>query len=220
LPTAGGLSTITADLGSSRTVNAFCIGRSTLGTNAGTIELFYSDTGIGGPWTSFATAISPSDERQFYTFDDSGESHQYWQVQMTSVVASELNLLFIGSDFEVSEGQYAGTTPPFLNRADSIQVNQTQGAVFVGAAILSENTKVNFKYEHLSQEFVRTTWEPFRLHGRTKPYWLLWNSEGKPDEASWAKPAGAFPNPGNESDGFMSVSLKSDALPTLVTLTQ
>ena len=220
LPSAVGLSTITADLGSSRTVNAFCIGRSTLGTNDGTIELFYSDTGTGGPWTSFATAISPVDERQFYTFNDAGEDHQYWQVQMTSAVASELNLLFVGSDFEIAEGQYAGTTPPFLNRADNIQVNQTQGATFVGAAILSENTKVNFKYEHLSQSFVRTIWEPFQLHGRTKPYWLLWNSEGKPDEATWAFPSGAFPNSSNDTNGFMAVGLKSNALPSIATLTQ
>lgn len=218
LPTASGLSTITLDCGSSRIVNAFGVARSTLGDNSGTIQLFYSDTGTGGPWTSFADAISPDDERAYYQFNADGEDHQYWQVQMTSTPASQLNLLFIGSDFEVPIGDYVGKTPPFLNRKDKVEINQTQGGTFVGATLISENTSVKFSYEFMSQAFVRDVWEDFMLHARTGVWWMLWNSENRPTEASFCWPSGRMPVPKNSDNGLMTVGVVGNALPNTVTV--
>jgi hypothetical protein len=216
-PTSAGSATITADLGSARDVSAFCYARTTLAANSGTIALAYSDTGTSGPWTVMMAAATPTDERPTYRFAAT-ETHRYWQVQITSTPLSQINLLSFGDDFQIDQGQFTSFTPPFLNRSDRVEVNVTEAGNFVGSSLISEETELQATYTHLSQAFIRDTWEAFMLHARTKAWWYLWDSVGRPSEAAWCYPSAAFPAPSNSDYGFMTAGVKAKCVPNVSTL--
>jgi hypothetical protein len=108
---------------------------------------------------------------------------------------------------EMQRGQWVTATPPTLTQGIKVTNNISVNGSFLGRSIKRLERKGKIDLEHLTEAFVRDTWEPFAKHAATKPFIFKWS-----DNSAYSSEIGyCFAEnivaPRNAGNSFMSVEM-------------
>ena len=221
-PASGGASWLQCLLPLPGIVNYFALHSTTLGANGGSYDLQYS-LDSGSTWISaLGGAVFPTlNYDQFGV--PTGMPVQYkvfapviaslWRFWMSSSSPSFVGVVAFGQDFEMERGCWTGTTPPTLGRTSLITNSKTVAGKFIGRTIIQQNISSSFKFQYLTESFIRGYWMPFMRAMEKYPFFILWNDVNWPYEAVFAWCSGMPSAPQNQNAGsirYMSVDITFD----------
>lgn len=159
-------------------------------------------------FTTLQTYTAVSGKLTFDTFNSvtvaSGR-----RIRFVFSVASTLDVrqLWVGEYMEFQRGQWAGIMPPTLTQGVKVTNNISVNGSFLGRSIKRLERKGKIELEHLTESWVRDTWEPFAIHATKKPFIYLWSdNSGYSSEVAYCF-AENIMAPKNANNGFMSVEM-------------
>jgi len=211
--TAAGTHTLILDYGSSVACDYMACAAHDIFDNSGTIRLFYSDTGTSGPWTGLFSSITPADNTSiFKTF--TSVSKRYYKIEIVdSGSASLIGMLSIGARTELPQGMTPGFMPPPYAYNDVINNTKSNTGAFTGRSLKLLGLKFAINMSPvITPAWMRSTWDVFIQHARTKPFFFTWDNDNYDDEAVLARTVGAISPPVYETHTLMRVSLNCEAI--------
>jgi hypothetical protein len=221
-PASGGASWLQCVLPKAQCANYVGLHATTLAANGGSYDLQYS-LDSGTTWTSvFGGPITPTQNFdslgnptgmpvQYRSFSPVVAS--YWRFWMTSSSPSMVGILAFGMDMKMERGCWTGMVPPSLGRSVLVTNSMTVAGKFVGRSVIRKNIQSSFKFEYLTEAFIRGQWMPFVVSAERYPFFVLWNNVNFPWEAVFAWSSKDIPSPQNQAPGsirYMSVSIDFD----------
>ena len=174
------------------------------GTNSITLQYESSVSAF----TTLQTYSAPSGSLTFDTFNSvtvsSGRRIRFSIVSATSI---DIRQLWAGEYMEFQRGQWATATPPTLTQGIKVSNNISVNGSFLGRSIKRTERSGKISLEHLTQDWVRDTWEPFADHCARSPFVYLWS-----DNTAYSSEVGyCFAEnivvPKNAGNSFMSVEM-------------
>jgi hypothetical protein len=222
LPGSSGISTLTCALPKAMCANYLGLHATTLAANGGSYDLQYSTDG-GTTWTSaLGGAVTPTQNFdslgnptgmpvQYRNFSPIVADH--WRLWITSASPSYVGVVAFGMDMKMERGCWTGMTPPPLGRSVTVTNSMTVAGKFVGRSVIRKNIQASFKFEYLTEAFVRGQWMPFVVSAERYPFFVQWNSVNFPLEAAFCWSSKDIPPPQNQAPGsvrYMSVSIDFD----------
>jgi len=200
---AGG--TLTLTLTGSEPADYFAFCAHDLHDHAATIKLEYKQ-GLGA-WTDVpGTETIPGDARPIVKLFDQIAADQWRVTIATGGTAATLGVVSFGLKLQLQRGAYIGFMPPRFGRVDKYLNAKSHGGEFLGRSLTRTGMTGTLALDHLTAGWVRDYLEPFLLHSRTRAWFLLWNPDRRPDEATYCLTTG-MPQPSNTGPGHMGVQI-------------
>jgi hypothetical protein len=221
-PTGTGAAWLEVSFSKPVIANYCALHATTLAANAGQFDCQYSLDG-GTTWLSALGGVVTPTLNVDSLGNPTGMPVQYklfapifaakWRFWMTSVNPSFVGVVSIGIDFECERGCWTGFVPPTLGRNTMVTNSQTVAGKFVGRSLLRKNISSGLNLEYLTEAWVRGTWIPFVISAEQFPFFVLWNDDNWPFEATFNWSAGNIPPPKNQMAGsirYMSANINFD----------
>lgn len=75
--------------------------------------------------------------------------------------------------------------PIDYNRKTEFLTNESGTGQYMGRSIIRRNHESTVSFDLMTAAWVRSTFQPFVRHARTKPYFFIWNPTTYPDEVNY-----------------------------------
>lgn len=75
--------------------------------------------------------------------------------------------------------------PLDYNRSTEFLTNESGTGQYMGRSIVRRNYQSSVSFDLMSAPWVRSTFQPFVRHARTKPYFFAWNKDTYPNEVNY-----------------------------------
>ena len=158
------------DLNDTR-ANCCVIAGHNLGSLGATVDVQYSRDG-GSSWTTIISAAPDADETICFLFPDTRAG--MWRIYLDGTDAPAVAVWFIGRAFVMERPLYGGHSPLDLSDETIIRPMRSQGGQFLGRSIERVGNKTRFKFDNLSNRWVRENFRPFVQHARRDPFGIIW----------------------------------------------
>jgi hypothetical protein len=200
-PTGGGPYTFDADLGGTKTVNAWALA----GHDAtGVVSL---STWNGAAWVVHSQVTASGDGSVIYLV---GDPVSTTKVRFTFAALTYLAIAWTGLDMELPEGIGGGWTDPPLALRAKTSHEISRGGQWLGTSVEQWNARLSLKIDAVAIAWARTYWLPFLRKCATQPFFLHWNITDAPAAACFCTGAD-FGDAGFERQQFVSLSVTFDA---------
>ena len=97
----------------------------------------------------------------------------------------EVPVILIGKAMEFEKCIMKSYAPLDYNRATEYMTNESGTGQFMGRSIVRRNHESSVSFDLMSAAWVRSTFQPFVRHARTKPYFFAWNYDDYPEEVNY-----------------------------------
>lgn len=175
----------------------------TAGSNS--IELQYESS--PSTYTSLQTYSTPSGT---LTFDDftpvTVSSGRNIRFVITAATTMNIRQLVVGEKMDFQQGAWKTVTPPSFNQGVKVTNNIGQNGSVLSRSIKRLERKGKIQLDHLTDAWVRATWEPFSAHFARYPFVYQWDESGHPNDVAFAF-ADKVNAPTHASAGFLSVDV-------------
>jgi hypothetical protein len=156
------------DLGASRAVDYAAL----IGEFQGVSILLQYAASAGGPWTTFATSITPANAAPVMLFDAS-VSARYWRLTFGAAVT--LYNFYLGQELVMPRPFFDGHTPPTLARQAEVRSSTSRGGQFLGQDVIRYGIQTSANWRNIEQAWYRANFDAVALHLREKPIFFAWN---------------------------------------------
>lgn len=214
--------TLDIDLGQSRTCDYLGLGAHELGGCE--IKLYYSLSGATWVQVAVATLLDNTDAMLLFT----PQAARYWRVEIgiaepvfvSDFITGEysiweggagfasLAVLFLGEAMPMQRMIYSGHTPGVFSRDTVYSDNESEGGQWLGRSIIRQSLSESFSFAHLTPEWIRDTFEPFRTYAETQPFFALWRPLGFANECTFGRTQQDIKPSNTGRPNFMSVSFE------------
>jgi hypothetical protein len=214
--------TLDIDLGSSKTCDYLGLGAHELGGCE--IKLYYSLSGATYVQVSVATLQDNTDVMLLFT----PQAARYWRVEIgmaepvfvSDFVTGEysiweggagfasLAVMFLGEAMPMQRMIYSGHTPGVFSRDTIYSDNESEGGQWLGRSIVRQSLSESFSFTHLTPDWIRDTFEPFRTYAETQPFFALWRPLGYANECTFGRTQQDIKPSNTGGPNFMSVSFE------------
>lgn len=201
--------TLKVDLGSAMAVDTLVMWPSTtLPTN--NILLQYSDDN-----SAFTTAVTmvPGDfAANVIKWYDVAHStpHRYWQIATVGLVGandSYWRQVAFGQKLTMLRGQWQGVAPTKFIGGNVFSNMIAENGSILGRNVRRTEKKGELSLSHLTDTWIRASWEPFAQHATRYPFFYRWNPTGKPDDVAFAAATEIEPATNDSPPPFLRVSM-------------
>lgn len=212
--------TLDIDLGSSKTCDYLALGAHELGGCE--IKLYYSLSGATYVQVAVATLQDNTDVMLLFT----PQAARYWRIEIgmaepvfvSDFVTGEysiweggagfasLAVLFLGEAMPMERMIYGGHTPGVFARETTYSDNESEGGQWLGRSIARQSLTESFSFKNLTPDWIRDTFEPFRTHAETQPFFALWRPLGFANECTFGRTMQDIQPSNSGVRDFMSVS--------------
>lgn len=173
---------IRVDAGTAAEVDYVGLAAHTLGTNANTVDVQYSDDDTS--WTTQQTFSPSNDEPIMALFTP--RTHRYWRVRISGGTGNPLlGVVNIGKVLEVQRRYYAGATPPPLGVTATLLPTRSENGQFLGRSLRRTGVEADVTLENLTATWVRSQIKPFAQHALTGGYFFAWYPSKYPNEIAY-----------------------------------
>lgn len=139
---------------------------------------YYSDTG----WTDAMDDFMPMFNSPFlFEFDPVISNRFRFQV-LDSNITPFVGIIFIGQIMHFERGVFVGHAPAPYSKMDTVLNSESEGGQFLGRSMISEGAGTTIDLDHLSSDYLRSTWVPFQEHAVLRPFFFTWNPVWYPYE--------------------------------------
>ena len=165
---------------------------------------------IGGALTTVAT-WTPTDNRPIMEVITDAVIQEVALV-MTLAAANEIGVVYAGELLAMPRAIYGGHSPIGLSQQTKYQSVSSESGQFLGRTITREGLESSFQWQLLDPAWYRSTFQPFVLSARRKPFFIKWRPDSYGDEVAFGHTDSDI-KPSNMGGGhsLMSVSLKMRA---------
>lgn len=114
--------------------------------------------------------------------------------------------LAVGQALTFEQGAWGSVTPPTFTQGIKVTNNIGQNGSILGRSIKRLERKGKIMLDHLTDDWVRNSWEPFAKHFSRYPFFWAWDQSGHPDDVGYTYAEGVKP-PKHKSAGRLSVDV-------------
>lgn len=192
-------------MGANTDIDSFSVYTKTVsGTNSITLKY---ESGVSS-FTTLQTYTAVSGKLTFDSFNSvTVSSGRRIRISFTVATSLDVRQLWVGEYMEMQRGQWSGIMPPTLTQGIKVTNNISVNGSFLGRSIKRTERKGKIELEHLTESWVRDTWEPFALHATKKPFILKWSDNtAYSDEVGYCFAENVM-GPKNAQNGYMSVEM-------------
>ena len=175
-------------------------------SGANTITLQYESS--VSAFTTLQTYTAVSGKLTFDAFNSVTVSSGR-RIRFVFSVATTLDVrqLWVGEYLEMQRGQWNTATSPILTQGIKVSNNISVNGSFLGRSIKRTERSGRLQLDHLTQDWVRDSWEPFAQHCAKRPFILQWyTGTAYSDEIGYCF-AEKITAPQNAGNSFMSVDM-------------
>jgi hypothetical protein len=174
--------TLTATLDDPAQVDYALFAAHDFGTMEVTLTLEYYD----GSWHSIAE-IMPGTDRVFALLFSTVTGTAF-RLTVSGDDSPEqipsLGVLMMGQSLVMERGQILKNNPITYSRRTIVRPQVSEGGKLLGRSIRRQGVGTDLEFQYLTATWVRTYFEPFILHARTKPWGWIWQPEAYPTEVA------------------------------------
>ena len=177
--------TVTVNIGSATTVEYMGIAAHDLATQECNIEFYYW---TGSVWTSITTKTPIDNKAIMITTSQSATQYKAVITRNSGATATAMpaiGVFMLGETLTMQRRLYGGHTPVTLARNTKKVVNETEGGQFAGNSIVSEGVSTDYEWKNLTAAWVRSTFDPFIVNSRAKPFFIMWRPDDYPNEVGF-----------------------------------
>lgn len=201
--TSSGSTDLDFTMGANTDLDSFSIYTKTH-TTSNTIALKY-ESGVSS-FTTLQTYTATSGKLTMDSFNSvTVSSGRRIRISFTGG-SVDVRQLWAGEYMEMERGQWVGATSPVLNQGIKVTNSISVNGSFLGRSIKRNERSGKISLEHLTQAWVRSTWEPFTAHCAKRPFIFQWNPDTYPDEIGFCF-AESIQAPQNAGNSYMSVEM-------------
>ncbi len=194
---------IDVDVGSSLSANYIAFYKHNFADVSATIQLYYDDTGF----TDASGLITPTSSAPvIVTFG--AQSSQDWRIEIDNqnndVTIGDIKF---GTILETDFGVHIGHSP--LTQARDVEYSHSiaEGGLSLGRAITNRGVSASYNIEHMSQTFLRNSWNPFVVHAERYPFYMAWDEDNYSTEVAYCENSGPIGKPVFNNHNRASASL-------------
>lgn len=176
-PSAGGTQSVTATFAADRSVDY--VGLASYDLAGATVLVEYS-AGLSGSFTTLDTITPGADGALMRLFD--AVTARRVRLTISRAAPIQLGVWFMGRRLDLERPFYGGAKPPTLNRKTAYDNEISTAGQMLGRNINSQGIACPVSLNNLSADWYRAYFDPFVLHARRKPFFMLWNPQLYPNE--------------------------------------
>jgi hypothetical protein len=151
----------------------------------------YHDATLSGTFALIATKTLTS-RVNLVKFTERVGTGQIWlrfdqinPVVSSDVVSLSFPVIMVGKQTEFERCIMRRYAPLDYNRATEYLTNESGRGSFMGRSIIRRNHESSVSFDMMTGPWVRSTFQPFVRHARTKPYFFAWNPTTYPNEVNY-----------------------------------
>lgn len=166
-PTVDTLATL---IGTSQQCNYVGIAAHNLGTDGVTLSVQVSN---GAGSVEVYNQLVVDNKALFIRF--TAGTYDRVTLVVSGSTATEIGVVFLGLELEMMRPIFAGHNPSVLSATDVMTPQVSDGGQFLGKQIVRQGYGTSADFKHLTDEWYRSTFQPFVEHAKTRPYFWAWN---------------------------------------------
>ena len=142
----------------------------------GTVLLVQYATTIGGALTTVDSFTPADDTAIMLTFD----SVTVAEIAITTNATTsglELGVVYAGEALQMQQPIYGGVSPIELSSETKYQSTMSDSGQFLGRNIISQGLEASFKWQHLEDDWIRSTFKPFMQSAKLTPFFIKWRPD-------------------------------------------
>jgi len=139
------------------------------------VTIAYATT-IGGALTTIAT-FTPSDNGAIFKTLDTTTIAEIAITTNAVTAGLEIGVVQAGEYMQMQQPIYGGHSPIDLSAETDYQTSESETGQFLGRTISSEGLETQYKWQHLTPDWVRDTFKPFMTHAKTLPFFIQWRPD-------------------------------------------
>ena len=158
--------------------------------DAVTVDLSYVPTG-GGSFTILKSQSVSRDGCHLMTFTKPVGSY-FWRITFSGITAAQsdstpisIPVIMVGKLMQFEKCIRNRYAPLDYSRKTEFLTNESGTGQYIGRSIIRRNHESTVSFDLMTAPWVRSTFQPFVRHARTKPYFFAWNPEKYPDEVNY-----------------------------------
>lgn len=176
-PGVGGFISVTATFPAARPVDY--VGLASYDLDGADVSVEYSPD-LSSPFVGIVALTPGADGSIMRIFDAVTARRVRLSINRTAPI--QLGVWFMGNRLDLERPFYGGAKPPTLNRKTAYNNEVSTAGQMLGRNINSQGIACPVSLNNLSSDWYRTYFDPFVLHARRKPFFMLWNPELYPNE--------------------------------------
>jgi len=177
--------------------------KTTAGSNS--IELQYESS--PSTYTSLKTFSTPSGTLDLEEFTgvtvSSGRNIRF---VITAATTIDIRQIMVGEVLEAQRGAWATASPPVFNSGVKVTNTIAANGSVMGRSIKRLERQGKIQLDHLTDAWVRASWEPFSAHFARWPFFYQWSPTDHPDDVAFAYAEKVNP-PKHSEHGYLSVDV-------------
>lgn len=177
--------------------------RTVAGSNS--IELQYESS--PSTFTSLKTFSAPSGTLDYEEFSGvTVSSGRKIRFVITAATTMDIRQLVVGEKLEFQQGAWATVTPPIFTQGVKVTNTIGQNGSVLGRSIKRLERSGKIQLDHITDAWVRASWEPFTQHAARYPFIWVWDYTGHPNDVGFAY-AEKIEAAQHASAGYLSASM-------------
>ena len=165
------------DLDALSPINYIAIAAHNIGTqDSGTEILFQYATSIGGALTDIES-ITPTDNGAIMINFDSIDVAQIAITTNATTSGLEIGVVYAGVTLQMQQPIYGGHTPIDLSAVVTYQSTMSDSGQFLGRNVIRKGLETTFNWQHLEDDWIRSTFKPFIISAQTLPFFIKWRPD-------------------------------------------
>lgn len=173
-PTSDGLALLT---GNSQLCDYVGIAAHNLGSDGVTLTVKVSN---GGGFTTVYNQPVPDNKALFIRF--TAATYDRVELSISGSTNPEIGVVFLGLELEMMRPIFSGHKPSILSATDVVTPQISDGGQFLGKQIVRQGYATSAQFQHLTDEWYRSAFQPFVEHAKTRPYFWAWNLLESPSD--------------------------------------
>lgn len=152
----------------------------TLGEFDNLVEVQHSSD--NSVWTTAISGIVQSNAPTLFLFRT--VTARYWRIQISGGTGiPAIGVIYIGKVLEMQRPIFQGHSPITMSRETTIKPNRSEGGQFLGRSIIRTGVSSQYQFQNLTDDWVRSNFDPFIISARKYPFFIAWRPETYPEVA-------------------------------------
>ena len=174
-PTSDGLATL---VGALQQCDYVGIAAHNLGSDGVTLSVEVSNSGAGA--VVVYNQLVTNDKSLFIRF--AAGNYNQVSISISGSTATEIGVVFLGLELEMMRPIFSGHKPSTLSATDVMTPQVSDGGQFLGKQIVRRGYATSADFQHLTDEWYRSKFQPFVEVAKTRPYFWAWNLLESPND--------------------------------------
>lgn len=132
-------------------------------------------------------------------------AHRYWRIGCNT--SGWFRQIAFGQRLTMLRGQWQGVAPTKFIGGNVFSNMIAENGSILGRNVRRTEKKGELSMSHLTDAWVRASWEPFAAHATRYPFFYRWNPSGKPTEVAFAAATEIEPPTNDSPPPFLRASM-------------